>query len=263
MDDRRETAKFKLQCLEYLDGVLEEICAFEDDVCILDDDHLATLNLRKGEPLDIKEQSIDFGRRFFYPRFTLEQARQKTRDYLAEHEEPNTRYVWRKPCRRGSYVGWFEESPPPYDPEERHPLCFPQQCAEFRLAWFLAATGSEHCDPYNRSPNLGVWEGSEWDYINEVDLVPGYMGNLPHHEPGVWVGTPPRLYSFHVSKAFLIEDLTTDKPHIGGAVVDSTEPNEGGVLRSEVAAAVGLLKHQFSAVNKSSQVKSGSRLDLT
>jgi hypothetical protein len=61
----------------------------------------------------------------------------------------------------------------------------------------------------------------------------------------VRVGTPPRLYTFHVSKAFLIADPANDKPHIGGTVVDSAEPSEGDVLRSEVAAAVGLLKHQF------------------
>jgi hypothetical protein len=72
------------------------------------------------------------------------------------------------------------------------------------------------------------------------------MGNLPHHGgTDAQVGHPPRPYTFHVSRAFLIEELSTDKPHVGGTVVDSTESDEGDVLRSEVAAAVGLLKHQF------------------
>ncbi|KAK4121374.1 hypothetical protein N657DRAFT_635945 [Parathielavia appendiculata] len=168
-----------LQCFEYLDGVLDVICAFGDDVCVHDDDHLATLNVRKAEPLDTEEQSIDFGRRFFDPGFTVDQARQKPTNFLVEHGEPGT-----------------------------------------------------------RSPNLGVWEGSEWCHTDEVNLVPEYMGNLQHHEPGLWVGTPPRLYWFHVSKAFLIQDLAVDKPHIGRAVVDSTEPNEEDVLRNPVITQI-------------------------
>ena len=72
------------------------------------------------------------------------------------------------------------------------------------------------------------------------------MFNLPHHCPCYTrVGSPQRSYVFHVSKAFLLRDSSTDKPHIGGTVVDSSESGEGEVLRSEVAAAVGLLKHQF------------------
>ncbi|KAL2017756.1 hypothetical protein VTK56DRAFT_1726 [Thermocarpiscus australiensis] len=52
-------------------------------------------------------------------------------------------------------------------------------------------------------------------------------------------------YAFHVSMAFLIEDPSAEKPHIGATVVDSTESSERDVLRSEVAAAIRLLKHQF------------------
>jgi hypothetical protein len=48
-----------------------------------------------------------------------------------------------------------------------------------------------------------------------------------------------------VCHAFLLEDPSADKPHVGGTVVDAAEAEEGEVLRSEVAAAVGLLKHQF------------------
>jgi len=71
------------------------------------------------------------------------------------------------------------------------------------------------------------------------------MGNLPFQYAGPCVVmNPPRVYTFHVSTAFLLHDESADMPHIGGAVVDSTEAGEGEVLRSEVAAALGLLKHQ-------------------
>jgi hypothetical protein len=147
---------------------LDQIRAFGDDVWRLDDDHLAALNLRMAEPLDIEERNIDFGRRFFYPRYTLEQARQKTTDFLAEHGEIDTRSVWPKRCRRGSYVGWFEETPGPYDADERHPLCFPQGCADERLGWCLAAMGSQYASLWANSPNRGVWEGSEWCHLECV-----------------------------------------------------------------------------------------------
>ena len=83
MDDQSETAQFKVQCLKHLDGVLHIIRGFGDGVYALDDEHLATLNIRKAEPLDIEERTVDFRPRFFYPRFTLDQARQKTTDYFA------------------------------------------------------------------------------------------------------------------------------------------------------------------------------------
>ncbi|AEO71618.1 uncharacterized protein THITE_2124243 [Thermothielavioides terrestris NRRL 8126] len=72
------------------------------------------------------------------------------------------------------------------------------------------------------------------------------MNNLPgHFADFVRVGTPPRRYVYYAIGAFVIQDPSTELPHIGGAVIDSTEAGEGEVLRSEVAAAVGLLRHQF------------------
>ena len=38
---------------------------------------------------------------------------------------------------------------------------------------------------------------------------------------------------------------STDKPHMGAIVLESTVSGEGEVLRSEVAAAIALLRHQF------------------
>jgi hypothetical protein len=46
--------------------------------------------------------------------------------------------------------------------------------------------------------------------------------------------------------AFLINDPSAEKPHIGATVIDSTESGEEEVLRSEVATAIWFLKHQFS-----------------
>jgi hypothetical protein len=45
--------------------------------------------------------------------------------------------------------------------------------------------------------------------------------------------------------ACLLKDDAAEIPHIGGTVLDAAEAKEGEVLRSEVAAAVGLLNHQF------------------
>jgi hypothetical protein len=97
----------------------------------------------KAEALDIEEKTVDFGPRFFCPRFTLEQARQKTIDFLSEFAEEYEYHDWPKRCRRGSYVSLIEDSPGPYDPEERHPLCHAQGDAERRLDWFLTAMGSD------------------------------------------------------------------------------------------------------------------------
>ncbi|KAK4033340.1 hypothetical protein C8A01DRAFT_19695 [Parachaetomium inaequale] len=248
MDNENETAQFTGQCIEYLDSVLQDIQGFGDDVYILNKGHLAGLNIRTAERLDIEEQSVDFGPRFFCPRFTLEQARQKTTDFLANHADHIAYHIWPPRCSHGSYVGFEvdDSSPGPRDPDERHPLCNLQTDAEFRQRWFLAVMGADYYNPWAESTNLGTWEGSEWFQLPECDLVPGQMGNLPHHGgTRAQVGHPPRPYTFHVSRAFLIEELSTDTPHIGGTVVDSTEAEEGDVLRCEVAAAVGLLKHQF------------------
>lgn len=80
-----------------------------------------------------------------------------------------------------------------------------------------------------------------------MDLVPGLESSLPAHD--VWdarvPGNPPRCYTFHVNRALLLQGAAVEKPHIGATVLDSTEPGDAGVLRSEVSAAVGLLKHQF------------------
>ncbi|KAK4133934.1 hypothetical protein BT67DRAFT_449993 [Trichocladium antarcticum] len=239
MDVESGTMNFTQQCIEYLDGVLDEIRGFGDSVCVLEDTHLATLNIQRAEALDIEEQTVDFGRRFFYPRFTLDQARQKTTDFFTDHEEELNHHVWPKRCRRGSFDDDVcEPSRGPLDPEERHPLCYAETDAQFRLDWFIAASGMYYDDPWSTSPNLGVWEGSEWRYR--------IAGNLPGHSPpGVRVGTPPQAYSFRVSTACLIEDDAAQIPHIGGTVLDSVESKEGEVLRSEVVAAVAFLKLQF------------------
>ncbi|KAH6622978.1 hypothetical protein F5144DRAFT_595236 [Chaetomium tenue] len=103
MDVESKATEFKQQCIEYLNGVLDEIEGLGDDVCILGDEELATFNIRRAEPLDIEERTVDFGRRFFRPRFTIDQARQKTTDFIADHEEELYHHVWPKRCRRGSF----------------------------------------------------------------------------------------------------------------------------------------------------------------
>ena len=67
---------------------------------------------------------------------------------------------------------------------------------------------------------------------------------LPGHNPCGRIGTPPRPYSFYVNTALFWKDADSDKPHVGASVVDSMEPGQTDVLRSEVAAAVGLLQQQ-------------------
>ncbi len=69
---------------------------------------------------------------------------------------------------------------------------------------------------------------------------------LPGHSPSGRIGTPPRPYSFYVNTALFWKDADSDsdKPHVGATVVDSMEPGQTDVLRSEAAAAVGLLQQQ-------------------
>lgn len=67
---------------------------------MLDNDHLAALSVRRAEALDIEENAIDFAPRFFAPRFTLEQAREKTTGFLADHGKMNDSSEWPKRCRR-------------------------------------------------------------------------------------------------------------------------------------------------------------------
>jgi hypothetical protein len=152
--------------------VLGEIRGFGDATYILEDGYLSVLNIRKAEPLDIEEQYVDFAPRFFLPRFTLDQARQKTEDFLADHREHLEEHsIWPRRCRRGSFISLVEETPGPYDPEERHPLCDPQTDADFRLQWFLTATAASYFHPWGNSPNLGVWEGSAWFYMKQVETL--------------------------------------------------------------------------------------------
>ncbi|EAQ83826.1 hypothetical protein CHGG_10230 [Chaetomium globosum CBS 148.51] len=103
IDVDSKTTQFRQKYIEYLNGVLDKIQELDDDVCILGDEQLATLNIRRAESLDIEEQTVDFGRRFFRPRFTIDQARQKTTDFIADHEEELYHHVWPKRCRRGSF----------------------------------------------------------------------------------------------------------------------------------------------------------------
>ncbi|KAH6838485.1 hypothetical protein B0I37DRAFT_387003 [Chaetomium sp. MPI-CAGE-AT-0009] len=244
MEDEDEIAKLRRLCIEFLDGVLEEINTFGDDVYVLDNERLASLNIRQAEPLDIEENSIDFGPRFLYPRFTLQEAQRKTSDFLADfYPDPGASPEWPKRCRRGSFKGVFCKEG---DPEDIHPLCSPMTDAEYRLEWFEEALGPGGTRN-DESPNMGVWDGSCWSYRACWNLEPDRWGNqaLPLHHGWQRVGNPPRFYSFHVNRAFLLEDPSVDMPHIGGTVVDAAESGEGEVLRSEVAAAIALLKLQF------------------
>lgn len=164
MEDRDETARVGRLCCQFLDGVLAKIDSLGKGVYILDNEFLASLNIRKAEPLDIEEKNIDFGPRFFYPRFTLEEARQKTSAYLADaYPDPSEYPEWQERCRRGSYSDfvWREESGPP-DPEDLHPLCSPMADAELRLDWCEQVIGGSAADG---SPNQGVWDDSCWRYL--------------------------------------------------------------------------------------------------
>ena len=84
MEGKNGTARLGRLCREFLDGVLAKIDTFGDGVYVLDNECLASLNIRKAEPINIEEKSVDFGPRFFYPRFTLQEAREKTSAYLAD-----------------------------------------------------------------------------------------------------------------------------------------------------------------------------------
>ena len=164
-DGEVQVQQFKQQCLDYLDTILEHIGGFGEGVNILNDEHLATLNVRKAQPLDIDEGSVDFGPRFFAPRFTLAEAQQKTDAFLADHGEDMGNDGWPKRCRRGSYTSFLDDPDITYDPEDFHPLCDPHTQAAFRLAWFLNAIGADWYSEYSDSSNNGVWEDSDWDYV--------------------------------------------------------------------------------------------------
>ena len=165
MDPDRDVVQLTQQCMEYLNDVLRDIAAFGKNVYILADEHLAALNVQKAEPLDIDETTIDFGARFYSPRASVELARQTTDKVLVDHQDEISPEDWRKWCRRGSFSLFFEDEET-WGPEERHPLCTPEQCATFRLDWCLAAAGaSYHNYSYFESYNFGVWEGSGWYYV--------------------------------------------------------------------------------------------------
>ncbi|KAK3306146.1 uncharacterized protein B0T15DRAFT_567852 [Chaetomium strumarium] len=233
MEPDRKIEDFKRQSVECLDGVYEEIESFADDVYILSDEHLQALNIRNLAPLDVEEHSVDFGPRFFYPRFTLEQAQQKTVEFVAERGASGGLPAWPKRCRRGSSLTL-----------DRHPLCCPMTHAAFRLEWFLEMTGMGCCHP-DEVTCPAVWHGLGWDCLHTCNLVPPGCNHPIRNPRGTLVGDPPRPYSFHVSMVFLIQDPSADKPHIGATVLDSTESGEQDALRSEVAAAIWLLKQQF------------------
>jgi hypothetical protein len=168
MDSERDIVQLTQQCLEYLDDVLRDIDALGELVYILTDEHLASLNVQTAEPLDIGETALDFGARFFSPRASLELARQTTDKVLVNHEDHVSRGDWPKRCRRGSFPLIFEDEET-WGPEERHPLCTPQQCATFRLSWCLAAGGaSNYNHSYFESCDFGLWESSGWYYVRFV-----------------------------------------------------------------------------------------------
>jgi hypothetical protein len=164
MEPDREIEEFKRQCVVCLEDVYREIEGLADNVRILSDEHLEALHIRKLEPLDVEEQRVDFGPRFFYPRFTLEQAQQITVDFVADHraiDPAHEHTIWPKRCRRGSYVSLLEDPEGRYDPEEPHPLCHAFTGADFRLQWFLHVIGlGFRYESWETRP--AVWDGSEW-----------------------------------------------------------------------------------------------------
>ncbi|KAL2163984.1 hypothetical protein VTH06DRAFT_3197 [Thermothelomyces fergusii] len=244
-----EERRFRWNYIRHLDDVLQRIEDFGDSVYILNDDQLASLKIRKAEPLDIEEQSVDMDSRFFSPRFSLEEARNRTDGFIAYHgKDLEEMCNWPKRCRRGSYVGLGEPTPSHHDPEERHPLCYPLADAETRLGWFLEIMGVTTILPPDTG-NKGIWEGSEWSFVFARHLRPNPTSGracLPMHDSfGPRIGNPPYHYAYHVNGLFWITDPSADLPHIGGTVCDSAEPREGEVLRSEVVAAIALLRLQF------------------
>ncbi|KAL2016393.1 hypothetical protein VTK56DRAFT_3815 [Thermocarpiscus australiensis] len=241
MEDDRAVRRFRRHCLDYMDCILNEIRDLPEELYILDNEQLAALGVRKAEPLDIDEESVDFGPRFFIPRFTLAEARQKTVDFLADFEILEE---WYERCRRGSFCvdHGCEDRDCTHEPEDFHPLCSPVTDAELRCRWFMGAAGGDcYRDwPTVCSSNLGVAEGSPWRY-SKWNYFPS------HHPRGVRVGQPPRLYHYQGVAVCTLEDSSSPgRPHIAGSVADGAEAGEGDVLRSEVETAVALLRHQFS-----------------
>ncbi|GAB1313923.1 hypothetical protein MFIFM68171_04133 [Madurella fahalii] len=84
MTDGDDDQRFRQQFLDYLNEILLENQNLDDRVYVLGDEELAALHVRNAELLDIDEDSVDFGSRFFTPCFTLEEARQKTVDFVTE-----------------------------------------------------------------------------------------------------------------------------------------------------------------------------------
>ena len=164
MEDSPQLQQLKQQGLDFLDAIIREVESLGDDVYLLNPAQLAALHVRKAEPIDIDGQTIDFGPRFFSPRCSLEQARQKTAAFLADHGALLNGAEWQKRCRRGSCTDFLGPEDI-HDPEERHPLCTPEQCAEFRLHWFYCAMGAYGTIPWIASRNFGVVEGSDWYHV--------------------------------------------------------------------------------------------------
>lgn len=145
------TTEVRRVCLKFLDGVLATIDTLGNGVYVLDDECLVSLNIRMAEPLNIEENGVDFGPRFFYPRYTLEEARQQTAAYLADlYPDPSDYPEWAE-CR-------------PYGPQNPqplynnpHPLHNRMSDAEARLSWCADVIGG--CS-LNESRNQGIWGGS-------------------------------------------------------------------------------------------------------
>lgn len=162
--DSPQLQQLKQQALDFFDAILREIESLGDDAYLLNPAQLAALHVRKAQPIDVEEQTIDFGPRFFSPRCSLEQARQKTDAFIADHSPLFRSSKWPKRCRRGSCTDFLDPEDI-YDPDERHPLCTPQQCAGFRLFWFYRAMGAHGSISWIDSPNLGIVEDSDWYHV--------------------------------------------------------------------------------------------------
>ena len=174
IEDSPQLQQLKQQGLDFLDAILRVIESLGDDVYLLNPAQLAALHVRKAEPIDIEGQTIDFGPRFFSPRFSLKQARQKTAAFLADHGDLLNGTEWQERCRRGSCT-YFLDPEDIHDPDERHPLCTPEQCAEFRLRWFYCAMGADGHIPWIDSRNFGLVDGSDWYHVRLVCHTNSYL----------------------------------------------------------------------------------------
>lgn len=162
MDGDIDARQFQQRCVRYIDAVLRKIDTLDETIKILDDGLLSELGVRKAQPLDVDGSSVEFGPRFFTPRFSLDEATRKTTDFLAEHSFCGR--TWLERCRLAALHDPGFELGPDDDPDGPHPLCSAETEAEHRMWWMYHATGVELSD-WLVSDNRGVWSGSHWYFV--------------------------------------------------------------------------------------------------